>query len=93
MIALRRGGVPKIRCLQLLLGGDLMPSGSLGNLVESKILDVVFDSYVDETSDQADGHSKQRKIAYCKRNAWKMSMVLLTKCPEPFAGGGDNRME
>jgi hypothetical protein len=55
MIALRRGGVPKIRCLKLLLGGDLMiqPSGSLGNLAESKILDVQLDSYIDESRTDA----------------------------------------
>ena len=95
MIALRRGGVPKIRCLKLLLGRDLMiqPSGLLGNLTESKILDEVVDSYVDESSDRADGRSERIKIAYCKRNARKMSVVLLTKCPEPLAGEGDNRME
>jgi len=63
MIAFRRGGVPKIRHFQLLLGGDLMiqPNGSLGNPAESKILDVVIDSYIDESSDQANGYSEQRK--------------------------------
>ena len=38
MIAIRRGGVHRIRRVQLLLGGDLImiqPGGSLGNLVES----------------------------------------------------------
>jgi len=72
IIAFNRAGVPKIRRLKLLLGGDLMiqPSGSLGNLAESEILDVIFfDSYVDELSDRADGRSERRKIAYCKHNA------------------------
>ncbi len=89
IIAFDRAGVPKIRRLKLLLDGDLIiqPSGSLGNLTESKILDMIyFDSYVDEPSDRADGRSEQRKIAYYKCNAPMVSVVLLTKCPEPFAG-------
>ena len=71
----------------------IQPSGLLGNLTESKILDVVLDSYVDESSNRADGRSERRKIAYCKRDARKMSVVLYTKCPEPFAGEGDNRVK
>jgi hypothetical protein len=62
--------VSKIRCLKLLLGGDLMilPSGSLGYLVEGKILDLKKnDSNVDESCNRADRCSKTEKNAYCKR--------------------------
>ena len=64
----------------------IQPSGSLGNLAESEILDVIFNSYVEEPSDRVDGCSEQSKIAYCKCNVPKVSVVLLIKCPEPFAG-------
>ncbi len=71
----------------------IQPYGLLGNFAESEILDAVFDSYVDKSSDRADGCSERRKITDCKCNAQKMSVNLLTKCPEPFAGKGDNRMK
>ncbi len=35
--------------------------------------------------------SNRRKIAYRKRNPRKVSVVLISKCPEPFAGVGYKR--
>jgi hypothetical protein len=71
----------------------IQPGGSLGHLAVSGILDVVIDSYVDESSDRADGRSEQREIAYCKCNARKISVALIIKCPEPFAGEGDSHVK
>ncbi len=74
-------GVARIRHLKPLLGRDLriMPSGLLGYLANGKILDLDNDSNIEESCNQADGYSKMKKIAYCKCNAWKVSMVLCTK--------------
>ena len=47
-----------------------------------------LDSYVDAPTIKPAEVANQRKFAYCKCNAQKGSVVLLTKCPEPFAGIG-----
>ena len=49
------------------------------------------DSYVDAPAIGPTEVSNRRKIAYCKRNARKVSVVLISKCPEPFAGVGYTR--
>jgi hypothetical protein len=47
-------------------------------------------SYVDTPAIKPTEVTNQQKFAYCKRNAWKVSMVLISKCLEPFAGIGYN---
>ena len=88
--------VSKIRCLKLLLGGDLMilPSGSLGYLVEGKILDLEKnDSNVDESCNQDERCSKTKKKCLLQTHAWNVILDLFTNCPELFAGKGDKRRE
>jgi hypothetical protein len=77
-------------CFNVLLEGDLLIqlSASPDIFVVSKILDLVrtcLDSFIDAPTI---GVLNWRKITYCKRNAWKVSMVLISKCPEPFVGIG-----
>ena len=47
-----------------------------------------LDSYLDAPAIERREVANQRKFAYCKHNAQKVRVVLLTKCPEPFAGVG-----
>ena len=91
MIGTRSNLVCRKSCLKVLLGGDLLIQSSVSTNIfaVSKILDLVsswLDSYVDAPTIKPTEVANQRKITHCKRNAWKVSMVLLTQCPEPFAG-------
>jgi hypothetical protein len=51
---------------------------------------VVLDSYVDTATIKPMEVVNRKKITHSKLNAWEVSVVLLTKCPEPFAGIGYN---
>ena len=46
----------------------------------------LLDSYIDAPTIKLTEVVNQQKFVYCNRNARKVSVVLLTKCPEPFAG-------
>ncbi len=86
MIGTRSDLVSRKSCLKVLLGGDILTQLSvLPNIFTvSKILDLVsswLDSYIDASLIKPTEVVNQRKIAYCKHNARKVSKVLVTKCP------------
>jgi hypothetical protein len=93
MIGTRSNLISRKSCLKALLGGNLLIQSSVSPdiFAVSKIFDLVsswVDSYVDTPTIEPAEVVNQRKIAYCKRNTRKVSVVLLRKCPEPFAGIG-----
>ena len=84
-------GIRKSR-LNVLLGGNLLIQSSASPIsLREQNLDPCsscLDSYVDAPTIKLTEVANQRNFAYCKRNARKVSVVLLTECPEPFSGIG-----
>jgi hypothetical protein len=97
MIGMRSNLVFRKSRLNVLLGGNLDPIERVARyLRREQNLDPCsswIDSYVDAPAIEPTEVANQRIFAYRKCNAWKVSVVLLTKCPEPFAGVGYNLNE